>query len=355
MTMAQLAAAMTPSVNPQSIRKFSSGKEYPSLSELVAIGKALNVSLDFLLGGQIASLKCPRWSNQVSARDIARVESLIIEKIENYLTIESILELSPISDPFRGLRIRRVPDEDAQLEKLAHKVRVKWYVGGGPIPSVIGLLERMGLMIIEADIPEPVDRLTCQAKCINGRSVEADIVSYRTSAERTRFNLARELARRVIALDSIEDKRVKEAMSSFAGAFLVPRAHLLKQTGRNRTGMTAREVLLLAQIYGIPAIAMLMRLGETGVLSKSAVERAFRGFASSWRKHEPEPIDPNEGFASLETPRRYESLVWRALGEWLISPVRGAKLLNLSLDEVERGIRGNQAPRLASQPSTTLA
>ena len=70
------------------------------------------------------------------------------------------------------------------------------------------------------------------------------------------------------------------------------------------------------------------------------IEYAFRSYARSWRTDEPEPIRDDEGFGAFERPQRYERLVWRALGEELISPVRAAQLLRLPLSTVEREIRG---------------
>ncbi len=89
-------------------------------------------------------------------------------------------------------------------------------------------------------------------------------------------------------------------------------------------------------MYGVSASAMLVRLGQVGVLTPAAVRRAFRTFARSWRETEPEPLDGSQGFAAFEKPQRFTSLVWRALGDELISPVRAAALLNRSLDMVER-------------------
>ena len=85
---------------------------------------------------------------------------------------------------------------------------------------------------------------------------------------------------------------------------------------------------------------MLVRLGQVGVLQPATVARAFRTFARSWRKSEPEPIRDDKGFGAFETPRRFNQLVWRAIGEELISPVRAAALLNEPLATVERQISG---------------
>ena len=88
------------------------------------------------------------------------------------------------------------------------------------------------------------------------------------------------------------------------------------------------------------AAALLMRLGQVGVLPQRSVHHAFATFARSWRRSEPDPIRPHHGFAAFEKPRRFKRLVSRAVGEELISPVRAAALLNQSLESVERQISG---------------
>ena len=129
-------------------------------------------------------------------------------------------------------------------------------------------------------------------------------------------------------------------MNRFAGAFLIPREHLEEEAGKNRHGMTWIEIMRLKRTYGVSAAAMLVRLGQVGILSKTAVEYAFKSYARGWRREEPEPIGPGEGFAAFEKPQRFERLVWRALGEEMISPVRAAQMLGLPLSIVERDIRG---------------
>ncbi len=96
----------------------------------------------------------------------------------------------------------------------------------------------------------------------------------------------------------------------------------------------------LKHSYGMSAAAMLIRLRDVRILPPVGVEYAFRAYARSWRKREPEPTAANEGLATFERPWRFERLVWRALGEELISPVRAAELLKCSQGDVERGMRG---------------
>ena len=129
-------------------------------------------------------------------------------------------------------------------------------------------------------------------------------------------------------------------MTRFAGAFLVPSRHLLEEAGEGRHRIAYYEIIRLKHTYGVSAAAMLVRLGQVGVLRPSAVQRAWRTYARSWRRSEPEPISGTYGFAAFEKPQRFESLVWRAVSEELISPVRAAALLNEPLDKVEQQISG---------------
>ena len=134
--------------------------------------------------------------------------------------------------------------------------------------------------------------------------------------------------------------RLESAMNRFAGAFLVPREHLVKEAGEHRHRLTYNEILRLKLTYGVSASAMLMRLGQVGILRMPAVRGAFTTFARSRRKTEPEPIPDNHGFAAFEIPSGFERLVWRALGEKLISPIRAAEFLSQPLNAIEERIRG---------------
>ena len=91
---------------------------------------------------------------------------------------------------------------------------------------------------------------------------------------------------------------------------------------------------------GMSAAAMLIRLRDVGLLPEATVEYAFRTYARTWRTSEPEPIRDGEGLGAFEKPLRFERLVYRALAEEMISPVRAAQLLKRPLASIEQEIRG---------------
>jgi len=266
-------------------------------------------------------------------------EAIVIEKLEDYLAIEDILDLHAAEDPFAALRVDQVADEEA-IDAKAREVRREWKLGIDPIPSMTALIEDKGLKVIEADLPERINGLACHVERAEGAPTEVIVVSRHTNVERKRFNLAHELAHRIIIETGNAALKKEPSMHRFAGAFLIPREHLEAEAGKNRHGMTWIEIMRLKRTYGVSAAAMLVRLGQVGILSKSAVEYAFKTYARGWRREEPQPIGPGEGFAAFEKPQRFERLVWRALGEEMISPVRAAQMLGLPLSVIERDIRG---------------
>lgn len=342
LSMQALADRVSPKVSAQAISKYETDKMMPSSAVLVGLGKALGVSLDFLMGGQVEALRGIEFRKHsgTSAQDRAQAEAIVTEKLEDYLAIEDILELAPPGDPFGDLVTDHVQRFEA-IDGIARELRGRWALGIDPIPSMTALLEDKGIKVIEADLPERFDGLACDVERGGGKpEAQVVVVSNRTNIERKRFNLAHELAHRVIRATGNPDVGLEKAMNRFAGAFLVPTEHLVDEVGAHRHGMTYHELMRLKRLYGVSAAAMLMRLGQVGILPQSVIEYAFRTYARSWRAQEPEPIRDDEGFAAFERPQRFERLVWRALGEELISPVRAAQLLRLPLSTVEREIRG---------------
>lgn len=341
-SMRELAGCLSPPLSAQAISKYEGGRMMPSSTVLVDLGRTLDVSLDFLMGGQIEALKGIefRKHSRTSAKDRARAEAIVTETLEDYLAIEDVLEIEPCADQFIALRCDRV-DSFEEVEKKAGELRTYWKLGMDPIPSMTALLEAHGIKVIEADLPERFDGLACGVKRV-GDLEDTDVVvtSCRTNVERKRLTLAHELAHRVIRDTGNPDIRIEKAMQRFAGAFLVAAEHLRAEAGAQRHAITYRELMRLKRFYGISATAMLIRLRDVGILSASAIEYAFRTYARSWRTNEPEPITNEEGLGAFEKPSRFERLVWRALGDELIPPTRAAQLLKRSLNDVEREIRG---------------
>jgi Zn-dependent peptidase ImmA (M78 family)/DNA-binding XRE family transcriptional regulator len=344
-SMQELSLRIVPTVTAQAISKYENGQMMPSSAVLVGLAKALDVSLDFLMGGQVAELVGVEFRKHTgtSAKDRAQAEAIVIENLENYLAIEAILELAAVKDPFGDLRCEAEADL-AHAEKMAVALRQQWNLGEDPIPSMTDLLEEQGIRVIEAALPERFHGLTCTVKRSGGKAdTDVIVISSRSNVERKRFTLAHELAHRLMLEPADGTVPLEKVMNRFAGAFLAPANHLLREFGEGRHGITYHELMRLKKSYGMSAAAMLYRLADTGLLPRATVDYAFRTYAQGWRTQEPEPIGNGEGLGAFEKPSRFERLVYRACAEEMISPLRVAQLLKRSLAEVEAEIRGPRA------------
>ena len=63
LSMQALADSVIPKVSAQAISKYEAGKMMPSSSVLVGLSKTLGVSIDFLMGGQVETLKGVEFAN----------------------------------------------------------------------------------------------------------------------------------------------------------------------------------------------------------------------------------------------------------------------------------------------------
>ncbi len=341
LSMRALAERMDPKITAQAISKYEAGKMMPSSAVLVGLGKALDVSLDFLMSTQVEALDGLefRRHSHTSARDRARAEAVLIDNLERYLTIEDILDMPSDGASFEACRCDSVATEQ-QIDAKADELRKAWDLGTDPVSSLCALLEDRGIKVVEADLPERINGLACHVLRDGKPVADAIVVSSRTNVERKRFTLAHELAHRIIRSTGNPAIKLEKAMNRFADAFLIPGQPLREEVGATRHRITYYEIMHLKHTYGVSAAAMLVRLGQVGILRPAAVQRAFSTFARPWRATEPEPICANQGFGAFEKPRRFKCLVWHAIGEELISPVRAAELLNESLDAVERQMHG---------------
>ena len=341
LSLRALAERMDPKVSAQAISKYEGGRMMPSSVVLVALGKALDVSVDFLMSAQVEVLDGVQFREDfgASARDRARAEAVLIDNLERYLTIEEVLGIPPAGDRFEDCQCDCVDTVD-EIDERADQLREAWDLGMDPVPSLCALLEEKGIKVVEADLPERISGLACRAMRQGGVVADAVVVSSRTNVERKRFTLAHELAHKIIRSTGNPAIGLEAAMNRFAGAFLVPGRDLLEKVGAGRRRVTYYEIARLKHAYGVSAAAMLVRLGQVGVLRPAAVRRAFATFARDWLTVEPEPIGEGQGFGAFERPQRFRRLVWRAVGEELISPVKGAALLGEPLEVVEWQVSG---------------
>ena len=335
-----LSTAMEGEVTAQAIGKYERGEMMPSSGVLHRLTKVLSVSLEFLISDQVVALEAVEFRklSGTSVKDKARVEAAVIDHLQRYIAVEEILGLGTAEVRVPESKNRFVGIED-DAEVLANDIRRVWELGIDPIPNMTSLLEDKGIKVLLMSLPGQVSGLTALVKGSDCKDKGAVIVVNRdVSLERRRLTLAHELAHRL--MDAAPGIDQEKASNVFAGAFLAPRDHLVREIGKHRKALGYAELVQLKRMYRMSAAALLVRLKQIGVIDQSTLAYAFQTYARAWRKSEPDPLEASEEKGQHEVPKRFERLCYWALAEELISPGKASELLRQPLSTIQQGMKG---------------
>ncbi len=333
LSLRALAARLDEMVSAQAIGKYERGEMMPSSQVVIALAKALNVSVSYLLSPSVISLEAVEFRKKAAtkARDQAMVEAAVLDCVDRYLQVEQLLGVEP-GDWDRPPNAPYTASDMDDAEAAAYAVRGDWDLGSGPIANFTELLEERGVKVLKLDLPESVDGFTCFVRDSDGRKLPVVVCSTAKSVERQRFTLAHELGHMVMDVSAGVDE--EKACHRFAGALLAPREELTREVGNSRRHLGFGEIVELKNLFGIRAAALVVRMRDLDIIGNTAVQQIFSGIGRSWRKQEPCPLNRDE------VPRRFRRLCLWALAEDVISESKAAELLNLPVSEIERAMAG---------------
>jgi Zn-dependent peptidase ImmA (M78 family) len=185
-------------------------------------------------------------------------------------------------------------------------------------------LENKGILVYICEIDN--NKFSGMNGFVNGRPYI--VVNKNMSPERNRSTIVHELSHFMFKWpDDMEDKKIEELATAISGAFLFPKSDALRELGIRRT-IISKDMLLVAQEYGISMYLLVKRAQLSGIISASLAKKFYIAASSAgWRKNEPVRIEK-------EKPTLFEQLVYRAVNENDISMQRGAELLKISYDEI---------------------
>ncbi len=345
-SLRDLAAAMGGTPSAQAIGKYERGEMMPRSRVLIRLAEALQAPPEFLLNEQHEKLVAVEFRklSGVSARDRARIEAAVIDCVERHLFIEQALELDSIAweRPSVGGRFWEIGSDG---EVLASDLRREWELGIYPISDMTALLEAKGIKVLLLPLPARVPGLTCLAhRPQHDFPVPVIVVNRQSPLEQRRLTLARELTFRLIDEESPVDHEITAEV--FAGALLVPEAHLSREAGHHRRAIAYPEMVRLKHAYRVSAKTLLRRLAHIGVIEDSSMPAAFRKRVRDWRSLDPEPLEAPGQKGQLEAPRRFETLCFRGLSENLISLSKASELLQATSTAIDAAIDGTRQRRI---------
>jgi len=313
-------------VSAMAISKYERDQDVPSSGVLLRLSQALQVKVDFFFRPSTVSVQLQAYRKHavLGIKEQEAIQMRIQDWVERYLEVESLF---PEEQHAVNLPLRKVTSLD-EIETAALELRDHWSLGYDAIENLVQLLEDRGIKVGIISGFEHFDACTFT---FSSQSCKADgdpiiVTKGELSGDRQRFNLGHELGHLILDLQS--DLKPEQAANRFVGAFLVPAATARFELGAQRTDLNINELYILKQKYGLSMQAWIYRAKDLSIISENTTARLFRQFrVNGWHRQDPgKPYPP-------ETPMRMERLIYRALGEDMISRSRAQELLGKPLQE----------------------
>ncbi|MFN2375294.1 MAG: helix-turn-helix domain-containing protein [Candidatus Binatia bacterium] len=290
--MTQTTLAEILGVKRQAVSQYESGSTTPAPQLVARASDVLNVPPEFFRRPPHRDEKHGLFFRSMASatktsRTIARQKRRWLRDIAVF--VDSHVEV-PKAD-FPSFRIDPRTASMSDFEEAAEETR-KWFkLSDGPAPNLVALLERHGAIVAHFPLDNPAQ------SAFSHWDEEFDrpfvvLGSDNTSAVRSRFNAAHELAHMVVhremdtdaIVDPVLNKLVEQQAHRFASAFLMPRESFV----RDIYSLTLEGFLELKPTWAVAVVAMLYRCSDLSILPPRDLERLWVAAGRrGWRKREP--------------------------------------------------------------------
>jgi Zn-dependent peptidase ImmA (M78 family)/DNA-binding XRE family transcriptional regulator len=326
LSLHDLAEKLENRVTRQSLHKYEKGDFMPDSEMIGYLCDALGVRPDYFFRKEVVEIGEIdfRKRQRFPVKDRKSLEEKTKDVLSRYLELEEILNIpTDFSISYKDRPIQ----SNSDVEDLAKDLRSKWKLGNDPIFNLIELLEDNKIKVIEIESSDGFDGLSTWAN--NGKIPVIVLNKTETkSLDRKRFTALHELGHLIMNLGGLTDKQKEKYCNYFAAAMLLPEDTLYKEVGKNRSKILLPEIGPIKQQYGISIQAIAYRMKDLGVISESYFKQFMFFISQSGYKTE-EPFE----YKGQEQSRRFNQLLFRALGEELISMSKAASLNNQKLAE----------------------
>lgn len=291
--LTQTALASRVALTSAAVSQFEKGEARPSGATLARLATALSFPVGFFTVGVAPSSLAPGPSEEVegdrgffrslrstTATDRRRALALahLVHDIADQLSEAVRLPAADVP------RHAAEAEEDSQaIENRAAMVRAAWQIGPGPMPGLVNVLERHGIV--------------CARYHTSTHSVDAFSVPFadrpvvilgddKAKRDRERFSGAHELGHLVMhTLEQAGSKAAEDQANQFAAAFLMPADDIRKELPRTAAWS---QLVTLKRRWGTSIGALLRRAKTLDIMSDGTYQQAYRYMgAHGWRINEP--------------------------------------------------------------------
>jgi len=331
MTIDELASSI--GISKQAISQFENKKSVPDFSKLNSISKTLNFPIRFfredvddntVIGNTyfrapFSSNKKDLSSQRIKTKYVAYIHSCLSEYVD-----------------FPVLNIPHF-DDFSDIERIANQTRDFWGLGREPIPDMVSLLERNGIIVSEFSTEGKTIDAFYQYGEIFGREYCCVVLGTdKLTFARRQFSAAHELAHILLhernddidELDRDEFRKRETEANKFASAFLLPRETF--EDDVHQYSNKLNYYIELKRKWKVAISAMVLRALDIDVISKNQYQYLMRQMSrNSWRTKE--PLDE---YMAVKKPKALRQAINMLLLNDYLSPRQFFNLLskyNMSL------------------------
>lgn len=321
-------------VSKQMISKYEKGESMPGSDKLISLSKLFNQKIDYFFRKsevEIGEINFRKRSTFGTKKVNALKEEIRI-RIENYLYIENILNLNhTFLHPLSDFKI----EKEADIITAASSVKKFWNIGEDSLYNIIELLEEKNIKVIEVE--DDTNKFDGLATIVDNL-YHIIVIKKNSSVERKRFTLLHELGHLILNFSDTDEKMQEKFCQQFASEMLLSADNLVFEFGEHRSSVSSVEVINVQKKYGISFPAIVYKLGEQNIISKSRIENFYKkiNFNPDFKK-----MFNASRYEGSEYSVRFENLVLRAVSEELISVSKASSILQLSMTEMKTDLNLN--------------
>ena len=327
LSMDNLCEKMNHIVSKQSISKYEKGIMMPDSTILIALSKALNVSLDFFFRPYNVTVEDIefRKKSKLKSSSLKGIKEKVIDEIERYMEIENLLDMdNSFHINYKDITIKEKDDAIT----VAGKLRNDWKLGEDAISNITFLLEENGIKVIHLDAETEFDGLS---GFIN-KTVPVIIVNKNATAERQRFTALHELGH--LLLNFAQELERERLCNIFANEMLIPTSEFIRLIGVSRKDISLQELIPIQMQFGISIDALMYKAKEAGIIT----EQRYKGYCIKKNSSSEFNDQIKETRYPQEQSHRFLGLVYKAISQEIISISKASSLLNCSVNEVRSSL-----------------
>ena len=330
-------------ISHATVANYETGKTVPPMDVLATLADLFGRPINWFLesGKGLTGIRYRNLKSRLKMSDLHRYEAEVQRWVDGYVALEGRLT-RPLVPSVKNVRVKDAMTPDDMSRQVRRCLGMS---EEEPISSVVDVLERVGVRVLENRTDLPIDGLAAK---YGGDPLI--VLNPSVSNDRTRMNAAHELAHVLFGdCDSAEETKDGEQRAfEFA-------SHLLLPNGQLKNAFQGKSMVRLVQIkerYGISLAAMVYRAEKLGFITKPEAKNLWVEFSRrGWRTNEPGVVRPDRA-------TRFEQLIEEGLSGGQFSVKEVADICGVRPEAIRErlndamGIRECDIPRQEGGTST---